>query len=231
MTDAQLLSRTAASTAVEGLGWRYLLGSLNAAVPVSSIAEAAGLAAEVVAVCGVHADEHLRLDVRPDRLEIRVQTRALGGVTTDDVEVVRAVAGALADRGAAPAGSTSAALDRPVQALELAVDALDIPAVRPFWQAVLALEDDPADPDPAGALRDPVGQLPTVWFQQMDAPRPERNRIHLDITVSHDEGAARVRAALDAGGRLVSDAAARAFWVLADVEGNEVCVCTWQDRD
>jgi 4a-hydroxytetrahydrobiopterin dehydratase len=65
----------------------------------------------------------------------------------------------------------------------------------------------------------------------MDAPRPERNRIHLDITVSHDEGAARVRAALDAGGRLVSDAAARAFWVLADVEGNEVCVCTWQDRD
>ncbi len=23
----------------------------------------------------------------------------------------------------------------------------------------------------------------------------------------------------------------RSFWVLADVEGNEVCVCTWQDRD
>ncbi|WP_083911353.1 VOC family protein [Nocardia takedensis] len=41
----------------------------------------------------------------------------------------------------------------------------------------------------------------------------------------------RLRAALDAGGVLVSDAAARAFWILADAEGNEVCVCTWEDRD
>ena len=231
MTDAELLSRTAASTAVEALGWRYLLGSLDASVPVASMAEAAALGAAVVTACGPDADEHLRLDLRPDRLEIRVQTRHRGGVTPLDVDLVRAVSTALAERGAAPAGSSRASLARPVQTLELAVDALDIPAVRPFWQAVLALEDDPADAGPAGALRDPAGQLPAVWFQQMDAPRPERNRIHLDITVSHDEGAARVRAALDAGGRLVSDAAARAFWVLADVEGNEVCVCTWQDRD
>jgi len=40
-----------------------------------------------------------------------------------------------------------------------------------------------------------------------------------------------VLAALDAGGRLVDDSHARAFWVLADAEGNEVCVCTWTDRD
>jgi len=37
--------------------------------------------------------------------------------------------------------------------------------------------------------------------------------------------------ALAAGGRLVSDAAAPAFWVLADAEGNEACICTWQGRD
>ena len=64
----------------------------------------------------------------------------------------------------------------------------------------------------------------------MDAPRPQRNRIHVDITVAHDAAEARVAAALAAGGTLVSDAHARAFWVLADVEGNEACVCTWQDR-
>jgi 4a-hydroxytetrahydrobiopterin dehydratase len=29
---------------------------------------------------------------------------------------------------------------------------------------------------------------------------------------------------------MVSDAHARAFWVLADAEGNEACICTWQDR-
>jgi 4a-hydroxytetrahydrobiopterin dehydratase len=231
MTAAEPLSRTAASTAVEVIGWRYLLGTLNAAVPVASLAEALRLGAAAVTACGPEADGHLRLDVRPDRLEVSVRTRALGAVTPVDVELVRAVTAALAALGAAPAGATSAQFDRPVQTLELAVDALDIPAVRPFWKAVLALVDDPADPGPTGGLVDPAGQLPTVWFQQMDAPRPQRNRIHLDITVSHDEGAARVRAALDAGGRLVADSAARAFWVLADVEGNEVCVCTWQDRD
>jgi len=70
-----------------------------------------------------------------------------------------------------------------------------------------------------------------VWFQQMDEPRPQRNRIHLDVAVPHDEAPARVQAALDAGGVMVNYGFARAFWVLADVEGNEVCVCTWQDRD
>lgn len=65
----------------------------------------------------------------------------------------------------------------------------------------------------------------------MDVPRTQRNRIHFDITVAHDEADTRVQAALAAGGVLVSDAHARSFWVLADAEGNEVCVCTWQDRD
>jgi len=78
---------------------------------------------------------------------------------------------------------------------------------------------------------DPSDGGPSLWFQQMDEPRTQRNRIHLDLTVPHDDAVARVEAALAAGGRLVSDDRARAFWILADSEGNEVCVCTWQDRD
>jgi 4a-hydroxytetrahydrobiopterin dehydratase len=77
---------------------------------------------------------------------------------------------------------------------------------------------------------DPRRIGPAFWFQQMDAPRPQRNRIHVDVTVPHDEADARISAALAAGGRLVSDERARAFWILADPEGNEACVCTWQDR-
>jgi 4a-hydroxytetrahydrobiopterin dehydratase len=80
-------------------------------------------------------------------------------------------------------------------------------------------------------LVDPAWQGPAIWFQQMDEPRTQRNRIHLDLTVPHDEADARVQAALAAGGVLVSDAAARSFWILADSEGNEVCICTWQDRE
>jgi 4a-hydroxytetrahydrobiopterin dehydratase len=108
---------------------------------------------------------------------------------------------------------------------ELAIDALDIAAVRPFWRAVLGYVDDGDD-----AVEDPARIGPAVWFQQMDAPRPQRNRLHVDVTVPHDVAEERIAAALDAGGTLVSDSAARAFWVLADPEGNEACICTWQDR-
>jgi 4a-hydroxytetrahydrobiopterin dehydratase len=112
--------------------------------------------------------------------------------------------------------------------LEIAIDTMDSDAIRPFWKAVFAYEDAPGSDD---AIVDPVNQGPTVWFQQMDVPRTQRNRIHFDITVSHDEADTRVAAAIAAGGHLVSDAEARAFWILADIEGNEVCVCTWQDRE
>lgn len=235
------LSRAAASQAVADLGWRYLLGTLVASVPVASLAEAARLAALAIDACEGSADGHLRLDLRPDRLELSLQARALGLVTARDTALADQITRALVAAGSRPAGGTAAgeqaaggqaaAGTRPVQMLEIAIDAMDIPAIRPFWKAVLGYAEEPGHEGPEEALVDPAGQLPAVWFQQMDEPRPQRNRIHLDVTVAHDEAPARVRAALAAGGTLVSDARARAFWVLADAEGNEACVCTWQDRD
>jgi 4a-hydroxytetrahydrobiopterin dehydratase len=81
-----------------------------------------------------------------------------------------------------------------------------------------------------GNLVDPLGHGPAIWFQEMTEPRPQRNRIHFDISVPHDEADARVAAALAAGGTLVSAESARSWWILADADGNEICVCTWQDR-
>jgi 4a-hydroxytetrahydrobiopterin dehydratase len=120
---------------------------------------------------------------------------------------------------------------RSVQILELAIDALNIAGVRPFWKAVLAYSGEAGAEGPEDPLVDPVGQGPAIWFQQMDSPRPQRNRIHIDISVPHDEAPQRVESALAAGGRLVSATRAPAFWVLADPEGNEACVTTWQGRD
>jgi 4a-hydroxytetrahydrobiopterin dehydratase len=65
----------------------------------------------------------------------------------------------------------------------------------------------------------------------MDAPRTQRNRIHLDVSVPHDEAPARIAAALAAGGRVLSASEAPSFRVLADAEGNEVCISTWMGRD
>jgi 4a-hydroxytetrahydrobiopterin dehydratase len=225
------LSRTAASAAVQDIGWRYLLATLSASVPVRSLAQASEVAAAAVAAAGADADGHLRLDLRPDRVEVSVQTAALNTVTGLDAQLAHRIAAAVDALGLHPAGATSAESPRPVEQLELAIDALDIPAIRPFWKAVLAYVDEPGSSGSGAGIVDPSGQLPAVWFQQMDEPRPQRNRIHFDITVAHDEAEDRVRAALAAGGHLVNDSYARSFWVLADAEGNEACVCTWTDRD
>ncbi len=225
------LTRAAASQAVESIGWRYLRGTLAASVPVGSLGQAASIAAFASAACGEHADGHLHIDLRPDRVELSLSDRQVTWATRLDTELAGAITAALTGIGATVAPPVTADYQRPVQMLELAIDAMDIVAIRPFWKAVLGYADEPVHDGPQDAIVDPAGQLPAVWFQQMDQPRPQRNRIHFDITVAHDEAEPRIRAALDAGGVLVSDAEARSFWVLADVEGNEVCVCTWQDRD
>jgi 4a-hydroxytetrahydrobiopterin dehydratase len=225
------LSRTAASRAVESIGWRYLLATLCTSVAVESMDQALRVATEAIGACGQDADRHLRVDLRTDRVELSLQTRRLGVVTSQDVGLAQRISAAAHPLGTATAGATSATGRRPVQTLEMAIDAIDIPAIRPFWKAVLAYTDDPGDTGPNAAIVDPAGQLPAIWFQQMDAPRLQRNRVHFDITVAHDEAEARVRAGLAAGGVLLDDSYARSFWVLADAEGNEVCVCTWTDRD
>jgi 4a-hydroxytetrahydrobiopterin dehydratase len=225
---ADPLTRPAASAAVVAAGWRLLLQTFAASVPVDGLRQGAAVALAVVEACGADADGHLRVDVRADRVELVLQTRATNRVTERDVELAETITGLLRSRGheiAPPAGG------RPVHALEIAIDALDIAAVRPFWLAVLGYEAEPGDEGPTGAIVDPARALPSIWFQQMDAPREQRNRIHFDIAVAHDEALGRVRAAVDAGGTLVSDEYAKSFWVLADREGNEICVCTWQDRD
>jgi 4a-hydroxytetrahydrobiopterin dehydratase len=109
-----------------------------------------------------------------------------------------------------------------VQHVQVAIDAMATADVRPFWSAVLGY-DEVRD----AVLIDPTGRGPSFGFQDMDAPRPQRNRIHIDVYVPHDQAEARVAAALAAGGRMVSDAHAPDWWTLADAEGNEVDLAAW----
>jgi 4a-hydroxytetrahydrobiopterin dehydratase len=207
-----------------------VLGALTTTVPVRSMAHGAEVAARLVSAAGDDADGHLRVDLRPDRVVLTVQSLRHTLPTTTDLEVVRRLSAAIDGVGLrAEPGVTEG--HRSVQLLEIAIDALDIAAIRPFWKAVLGYRDEAGKTGPEDALVDPLWHGPAIWFQQMDAPRPQRNRIHLDISVPHDEAARRLAAALAAGGRLVSDAEAPRFWVLADAEGNEACITTWQGRD
>ena len=225
------LTRQAASEAVSDHGWRYLLGSLRTSVLVDSLAQAAEVAARAVAACGDEADRHLALDLRTDRSVITVQSLDVAAVTALDVELAQRITAALGEIAVATQPEIGTAAPRSVQALEIAIDALDIASIRPFWKAVLGYTGEAGADGDIDALIDPVGQGPALWFQQMDQPRPQRNRIHFDISVPHDEAPRRIEVALAAGGRLVSADRAPSFWVLADAEGNEACVTTWQGRD
>jgi 4a-hydroxytetrahydrobiopterin dehydratase len=204
--------------------WRVLLGRAEAMFRAGSFAAAATLAGHIASAAD-EANHHPDIDIRyPDRVHVVLTTHATGGLTDLDVSLARSVSALARD-----AGCTSEPLSSRV--VEIAIDALDIDRVRPFWVAVLGYREVPPGDGQVVNLVDPLRIGPPVWFQQMDAPRPQRNRVHLDVTVPHDIAEERVAAAVAAGGTLLTDRYARAFWVLADPEGNEACISTWQDRN
>lgn len=210
------LTRAVASAALPT--WRYLLGRMHLSVATGDFATALALVDRVGAIAEEQG-HHPEIDLRWGRVHIATGSHDVGGVTERDIRLGKAIDAVVQEMGltSQPGRLTE---------VEIAIDAMDRDAIRPFWAAVLDRPDNGGD-----ELVDPDRVGPAVWFQQMDSPRPQRNRIHLDVTVSHDEAPGRLARALAAGGRLVSDVRAPAFWVLADAEGNEACICTWQSRD
>jgi 4a-hydroxytetrahydrobiopterin dehydratase len=164
------------------------------------------------------ADHHPDVDLRSDSVTVRLRTDD-GTLGEREVALARQISAAARGLGV-PVDPSS------LQIVQIAIDALVIPDVLPFWRAVLGYRQiDDED------VIDPLFQGPPIWFQQMDAPRPQRNRIHIDVYLPHDQAEARVMAALAAGGHVVNDEHAPGWWTLADPEGNEVDVAPWPDRD
>ncbi|HKU16028.1 MAG TPA: VOC family protein [Steroidobacteraceae bacterium] len=77
---------------------------------------------------------------------------------------------------------------------------------------------------------DPLGHGSTVWMQELDATKPLRHAMHIDVSVARERVKARLEAAIAAGGRIVDESHAPAHWTLADRAGNRVCICAWPDR-
>ncbi len=216
--DSTRLTPTAVAADPELADWRVLLGRLSTRFATGSFVTGARLVAAITEIAE-ELDHHPDLDLRYPHLTVTTVSHDVGHLTGRDRELARRVS-------AAARSMDVSAVPAEVSTLEVALDVTDADRVRPFWAAVLGLQ---AGAD--GDLADPAGRIAPLWFQQMDEPRTARNRFHLDITVPHDVAEQRVADALAAGGTLVSDERAPSWWVLADAEGNEVCVCTWQDRE
>jgi 4a-hydroxytetrahydrobiopterin dehydratase len=203
---------------LEGLDdWRVLLGAIRACFRAGSFAAAATLVVDIARAADA-ADHHPDVEIRyPDRVLVGLTTHELSGLSTADPELARTISRIAADAGATAEPTSS-------NVIEFAIDTDDADRIRPFWQAVLGYRNV------NGVLVDPVRSGPSMWFQHTDEPRSGRGRFHIDVTVPNDVAEQRVAAAVAAGGRLVTDRFARSWWVLADADGNEACVCTWQDR-
>ncbi|HEV3095851.1 MAG TPA: VOC family protein [Candidatus Dormibacteraeota bacterium] len=198
--------------------WRVLFGGACAYFRTGSFATGVALV-DAIGTLADAANHHPDVDLRYAGVTVRLITHDVDGLSERDVNLARQISAA-ARKLSVPADPTA------VQTVQITIDALVRPTIMPFWRAVLGYREA-GDQD----LIDPFGRGPSFWFQQMDKPRPQRNRIHVDVSVPHDQAEARVAAAIAAGGHLVSDAHAPAWWTLADAEGNEADVATWMGRD
>ena len=207
--------------------WRVLRRELEANFEARSYAAAGRFVADVAALCD-ELDHHAAVDLRyPGLVHVVSTTHYLDSLTARDLTLAGAVSALAADQGLK-------STPRDSMQLEVAIDAVDIDAVVPFWRTVLGyVPEHAAEGEPVRGLIDPEGIEPPVFFRSLTrppaGPRSGTNHVHLDVHVPYDVAEERVAAALAAGGRLVSDEAAPSCWVLSDAEGNEACVCTWQD--
>ena len=198
--------------------WRVLFSGACAHFRTGSFTEGVALVDAIGRLTGA-AGRHPDVDLRPPGVTVCLPPVGFGGQAQGDVDLARRISAAARELGL-PADPAA------VQTAQISIDALVPEEVMPFWRAVLGY-DQVGDED----LLDPRRRGPSLWFQRMDAQRPQRNRIHVDISVPHDQAEARVAAAITAGGRLVSDRHAPEWWTLADAEGNEVDVATWMGRE
>lgn len=172
---------------------------------------------DLVATEAEAMDHHPDINLRWRTVTFTFSTHSAGGVTVLDVELARRVLAAATSVGAEPG--------RHPERVEIALDCTDVDAVRPFWAVGLGYTERHSV-DGGVELQDPTGRGPVLWFQRMRPPRRGRGRFHLDVYLPTEEVPERLRACLAAGGRLVGEGHAPSWWVLADPEGNELCLCT-----
>jgi 4a-hydroxytetrahydrobiopterin dehydratase len=197
--------------------WRVLANGVSAHFRTGSFGAGVDLLEAIGELAAAAHDPDV--DLRASGVTVRLMADEQHGLSRRDAELARDISTAARRLGAVADPAA-------VQDVQVSVDALDVAAVRAFWGAVLGYREV-GDED----LLDPHARGPSMWFQTMDAPRPQRNRVHVDVFVPHDRVEARLAAALAVGGRLVTAAHAPSWWVLADPEGNEVCLATWMGRD
>lgn len=222
MTDPIRVRDFLASEGAED--WRVVSDGAVAFFPTDSFGASASLV-DAISELNDIADHYPDIDVRRDGVTVRLVTVADDhyGLSQRDLEVARRISALARELGVAADPSR-------IQSLLVIPGAPKIAEILPFWRAVLGYEPRPDSPDED--LIDPHDRGPAFWLEQMQEPRGDGGgAIHVAVWLPYEQAKARVEAALAAGGHMVRDDFAPAWWTLADAAGNEADIATPKHRE
>ncbi len=157
------------------------------------------------------------VDLRAEAVIIRVHTRGAERIPAGAAEFAAEVSRAAADLALTPDVSS-------IQSVDIYVAQHSATDTRPFWTAALGY-------DPLGETDafDPLRRGPQLAFNPIRGDLQGRGRTHIDVSVPADQAPARVAAVLAAGGRLVDDSRAPAWWTVASTDGHGIDIASWGD--
>jgi len=204
--------------------WRIVSDGAVAFFPTDSLAASVRLVDALASVPGL-GEHNFGIDLRREGVTVRFVTlrEDMMGMTQRDLDLAHQVSDVARSLGLHAEPSV-------VQSLLVIPGAPNRPEIMPFWQAVLGYVRRPDSPDED--LIDPHDRGAAIWVEEMEEARPGGlGAIHLAVWLPIEEAQTRVDAALAAGGHLVRDDFAPAWWTLADKYGNEVDVATVAYRD
>jgi 4a-hydroxytetrahydrobiopterin dehydratase len=216
MTQTMKLYRDVTQAGLDD--WRMLAQGIHARFTTGNFATGLSLVA-AIGEAAEAANHHPDITLTYPRVDVMLVSHDVGYVTQRDLDLAARISEA-ARRLDIDADPDSLAQ------IEAALDTPDSAAIRPFWRAAFGYEPLDDQPD---ELRDPFGRNINMWFQD-SGDEPDRQRWHYDVFVPGDQVQARIDAVVAAGGTLVAEHPEDQFWVLADTDGNKMCVCTAAGR-
>jgi len=200
--------------------WRKLAQALHARYRIADFAAGAAFVAaiaEAAAAAGHYPDVKMTSGV----VDVSLCTHEDGlWVTAKDIDMARQISEIARQNGLeAEPGA--------VAQLEMALDTANEDALGRFWSVLLTGSPDNKIYD---SVFDPTSRVPSMWFQATGEHETPRQRWHFDLWLAPEVAEERITAAVSWGGTVVDDSHAPSSTVIADPDGNRVCIATCLGR-
>lgn len=202
-------------------GWTVLASAVHNRFATKGFAKGVAFLSRIAEVADA-ANHHPDVVLTWPTVEVRLLTHDEGGVTDKDIAMAGQIDAIAEELGIA-------ADPNAVQEVEIGLDTADVARVAPFWRAVLGQSQEVGEHQEEDIVEG-TPFAPAIWFQETEPHETPRQRWHPDIWTSVEERERRLETALATGGTLVDDSNMPSFVVLADADGNKVCLCTNADR-